>query len=43
MNQKTSTIFHYSKNYGSLTSVTMLQNAVNIADPTCLFGDSSTP
>ena len=37
MNQKTS-IFRYSKNCGSLTSVTKLKNAVNMADPTCLFG-----
>ena len=26
----------------SLTIVTKFKNAVNMADPTCLFGDSST-
>ena len=42
MNQKTS-IFHYYKNYDSLTRATMLKVALNMADPTCLFGDSLYP
>ena len=39
MNQKTY-IFH-SKNYSSLTRVTMLKVAVNMTDSTCLIGDIS--
>ena len=35
MNQKTF-LFHYSKNYGSLTSLTSLKVAINMVDPTCL-------
>ena len=40
MDQKTS-IFHYSKNYGSLTRETRFKVAINTADPTCPFGDRS--
>ena len=36
-------IFHYSENYGSLTRVIRLENAVNMSDPTYLLGDSSYP
>ena len=42
MNQKTS-IFHHCKNYGSLTRVSRLKIALNMADHTCLLGDSSNP
>ena len=34
MNQKTS-IFHYSKYYGSVTGVTRLKVALNMADSKC--------
>ena len=36
--------FHlsYAKNYGSLTNVTSLKVAVNMADPTCLLGTVPT-
>ena len=39
MNPKTF-ICHYYKNYGSLTRVTRLKFALNMADPTCLYVDS---
>ena len=42
MNKKTF-IFHYSKNYGSLTCVIKLKVAVNMADPTCLFWGQFAP
>ena len=45
MDQKTS-VFHYSKNYSSLTCVTILKVAVNITDrpdSTCLFRDTLYP
>ena len=36
-------IFHYSKDYGSLTRVTRLKVEVNMSDAKCLLGDSSYP
>ena len=44
MNQKTSICQHF-KNLVSLTCVTRSEVAINMADPTCLLGDTniSTP
>ena len=39
MNQNNS-VFHYSKNYGSLMHVTRSKAAVNMVDLTCLLGDT---